>query len=137
MTLDEYEQKIISIRKRGLNILLENELIAIIRKEYYEELMFQNLQYISETLRKNVSMLNQMHGENCSANKIKEFMGLETETHLNKILYENRNINSLRSAMMISEFFGLPVEMLLFQDLTINPEHVKKEYGHLFKQNKR
>lgn len=137
MTFEEYEQKIRSIRKRGLNILLENELIAVVRKDYYEELIYNNLHYISETLRKNISMLNKMHGETCSANKIKEFMGLDVETHLNKILYENKNITSLRSAITISEFFGLPVELLLFQDLTINPDHVKKEYGHLFKQNKR
>ena len=137
MTLDELEKKIISIRKRGLNILLENELISLVRKDYYEELIDENLRYISNNLRNNVSMLNKMHGEACSSGKIREFMGLDVDATLNKILYDDKSITSLKTAIMVAEFFGLPVDLLLFQDLTINPDYVKKEYGHLFKQNKR
>jgi hypothetical protein len=137
MTLDDLEDKIIGIRKRGLNILLENELIALVRKDYYDVEIDKQILHITERFRKNVSFLNGLHKQNCSAEKIKEFMGVDIDKSINQILYGTKNMYSLKQAIIISEFFGLPVELLLFQDLSINRERFEKEYPALYKQSRR
>jgi hypothetical protein len=136
MTLDELEEKIISIRKRGLNILLENELIALVRKDYYDIQIEKQIGHMSNRFRNNVLFLNSLHKENCSAQKIKEFMGVDIDVSVNKIFYGDRNIYSLKQAIIISEFFGLPVELLLFQDLSAIRETIQKEYPTLFRQSR-
>lgn len=136
MTFDELDEKIIGIKKRGLNILIENELIATVRKEYYEKEIEKKVKHISDRFRKNVYLLNKAHGDTCSAQKIKEFMGIEIDYSINKVLYEEKGLYSLKHAYIIAEFFGLPVELLLFQDLEANYEILAKEYSALFKQNR-
>jgi hypothetical protein len=136
MTFDELESKTIGIKKRGLNILVENELIARVRKEYYDAQIEKQIQHLSNRFRQNVRFLNRIHGEACSAQKIKEFMGVEIDNSINKTLYEEKGIYSLKQAYIVAEFFGLPAELLLFNDLEVNYEHLSKEYSNLFKQNR-
>lgn len=136
MTSDELDRKIIEIKKRGLNNFIENELIANIRKEYYEKAIEKKIHHISNRFRANVLYLNRLHKENCSANKIKEFMGIDMPNDFNKTIYEENKIYSLRQAIITSEFFGLPVELLLFTDLEANGTTLKAEYPTLFRQSR-
>lgn len=136
MHLDELETKIIEIKKRGLNILLENELIADVRGQYYNQLLEKKLNQISNRVRRNILFMNKIHKNNISSNKIKEFMGIDVENNLNKIAYEDYNITSLRTAILISEFYGLPVELFLFQDLETNEETLRQFYPTFFRQSR-
>lgn len=136
MTSDELDRKIIDIKKRGLNNFVENELIAGLRKEYYEKTIEKKIHHISDRFRANVLYLNRLHNQNCTANKIKEFMGVDMPNDFNKIIYEDNNIYSLRQAIITSEFFGLPVELLLFTDLEANGNTLKTEYPSLFRQSR-
>jgi len=133
MTIDELDKKIISIKKRGMNILLENELIAQVRGEYYSEVIFNKQKSISNRFRENIIFLSQQYKEFISVNKLKEFMGIDVENSLTKFLYNDQNINSLKIAIAISEFYGIPVELLLFQDLKTNVETLKKFYPSFLK----
>ena len=63
-------------------------------------------------------------------------MGLDIDLYFNKIIYDSKTLYSLKQAVMVSEFFGLPVELLLFTDLEINSEYIKQEYPALFKQSR-
>jgi hypothetical protein len=136
MTSDELDKKIIEIKKRGLNNFVENELIADLRKEYYDKSTEQKIIRLTTTFRSNIAYLNRLHKEGCSAQKIKEFMGVEIPYDFNKIIYENQNLYSLRHAIIVSEFFGLPVELILFTDLEANGNTLKKEYPTLFRQSR-
>ena len=127
MTSDELDKKIIEIKKRGLNNFVENELIADLRKEYYEKTIEKKIHRLSDRFRANVLYLNRLHKENCSSNKINEF---------NKIIYEENRLYSLRQAIIVAEFFGLPVELLLFNDLEANGNTLKAEYPALFRQSR-
>lgn len=136
MTSDELDRKIIEIKKRGLNNFVENELIADLRKEYYEKAIEKKIHRISSRFRQNILYLNRLHKQNCSATKIKEFMGLDIPFDFNKIIYEEGKLYSLRHAIMASEFFGLPVELILFTDLEANGDTLKTEYPALFRQSR-
>lgn len=136
MTSDELDKKIIEIKKRGLNNFVENELIADLRKEYYEKAIEKKIHRLSDRFRANVLYLNRLHKETCSSNKIKEFMGLEMPNEFNKIIYDEHRLYSLRQAIIVAEFFGLPVELLLFNDLEANGDTLKAEYPTLFRQSR-
>lgn len=136
MSFDELEEKIINIKKRGLNNFVENQIIADLRREYYEKALEKKMVSISNRFRSNIFFLNRIHKENLTVTKIKEFMGIEFDFSFNKILYENHNVYSLRFAIVASEFFGLPVELLLFTDLEANEHTIKKEYPALFRQSR-
>jgi hypothetical protein len=136
MTFDELEEKIRSIKKRGLNIMVEAELIADVRKRYHEKKLDQRIKAMSDRVRRNNKFLGKLHGEYCSWQKIKTYMGLEYNPDLNKILYDEYNIYSLRMAYGIAEFYGIPMELLLFTDLEANEEIIKREYPSLIKQSR-
>lgn len=136
MTSDELDRKIIEIKKRGLNNFVENDILKSLRKEFHEQNIEKILGHITDRFRKNIFFLNKLHGENFSAGKVKEFMGLDIDLYFNKIVYETKTLYSLKQAVMVSEFFGLPVELLLFTDLEINSDYIKKEYPALFKQSR-
>ena len=136
MTLDELDKKIIEIKQRGLNVLVENELIADLRSQYYTLLLERKISHISDQVRRNVLFLQRAHGQTISTNKIKEFMGMEVENSFNKIIYENNSLTSLKTAILISEFYGIPVEILLFQDLEANVETFRQLYPTLFRQGR-
>jgi hypothetical protein len=136
MTSDELDIKIIEIKRRGLNNFVENELIADLRKEYYGKAIEKKIHRLSDRFRSNVLYLSRIHKEACSAQKIKEFMGVDMPNDFNKILYEESKLYSLRQAIIVSEFFGLPVELLLFTDLEANGNTLKTEYPALFRQSR-
>lgn len=136
MTFDEFEEKVRSIKKRGLNIMVENELIADVRKRYHTEKLNQAIAAISDRVKRNNKFLGKLHGEFCSWQKIKSFMGLEYDPDFNKVLYDDYNIYSLKVAYGIAEFYGIPMELLLFTDLEANADIIKREYPALIKQSR-
>lgn len=136
MSLDELDKKIIEIKKKGLNILLENEFIADVRNQYYTQFIDKKLNHISHQVRRNIFFMNKIHKNNISASKIKEFMGIDIENNFNRIAYEETKLTSLKTAIIISEFYGLPVELFLFQDLETNEETFRQLYPSLFRQGR-
>jgi len=136
VTLDELDHRIIELKKRGLNILIENELIADLRSQYYNTFIDKKLDSITNQLRNNIRFLGGLHNEFVSSSKIKEFMGLQVDNNLNKILYGEYTLHSLKTAITIAEFYGVPVDILLFQDLEANAETFKQLYPALFRQSR-
>lgn len=136
MSLDELESKIVEVKKRGLNLLIENELIADLRGEYYSGLLKRKMNRITEQVRRNVLFMTKIHGQTISPSKIKEFMGMDVETNIHRVIYGDSVLASLRTAILIAEFYGVPVEILLFQDIEPNVETFRKLYPALFRQNR-
>jgi hypothetical protein len=136
MNYDQLEDKIRSIKKRGLNIMVENELIADARKTYHEERMRKKLETMADLIRRNNNFLGKIHGEYCSAQKIKSFMGLETSGNLNKALYENGIFYNLHSIYAVAEFYGIPMELLMYTDLEANEDIIKREYPAIIRQGR-
>ena len=136
MNYDQLEDKIRSIKKRGLNIMVENELIADARKTYHEQRMRKKLETMADLIRRNNNFLGKLHGEYCSAQKIKSFMGLETSNNLNKALYEDGIFYNLHSIYAVAEFYGIPMELLMYTDLEANEDIIKREYPAIIRQGR-
>ncbi len=60
MTFDDLERKIIEIRKRGLNIVVQTELIGNIRGEYYDKLIAKKQNAINDLFKKNIFVVGEM-----------------------------------------------------------------------------
>lgn len=116
--------------------MVENELITDVRKRYHNEKLNEAITAMTERVRRNNKFLGRLHGEYCSWQKIKSFMGIEYDPDLNKVLYEDNNLYSLRMAYGIAEFYGIPMELLLFTDLEANEDIIKREYPALIKQSR-
>lgn len=116
--------------------MVENELIADARKTYHEERMRKKLEIMADLIRRNNNFLGKLHGEYCSAQKIKSFMGLETSGNLNKALYENGIFYNLHSIYAVAEFYGIPMELLMYTDLEANEDIIKREYPAIIRQGR-
>lgn len=136
MTFDDLEKKIIEIRRRGLNIIVQTELIGTVRGEYYDELIAKKQKAISDLFKKNINYLASLHKQKVTCNLIQETMGVQTDLNLNKIIYGNMMINNIKTAIIVSEFYGLPVDLLLFNDLEANAKTLKEVYPALFRQGR-
>lgn len=134
MTLDDLDKKLIEIRKRGLSKLLEYELIAKARGEYYQEKINAMENTISERFFKNVDFLARLHKSFPSATNIKDNMGYQVD-HYYANCVNNSNLYSVKHAVIISQYYGIPVELLLFSDIELYGERIRKEYPSFFKQS--
>jgi hypothetical protein len=134
MTADELEQIIVDIRKRGLPKLLEFELIGKARGEYYEERINILNSQISERFFNNVDFLSRMHRSFPSATNIKEYMGYQVDNYYSNMMSANK-LFSIKQAIVVSKYYGIPIELLLFQDLELYGERIRKDYPTFFKQS--
>jgi hypothetical protein len=134
MTADELEQIIVDIRKRGLPKLLEFELIGKARGEYYEERINILNAQISERFFNNVDFLSRMHRSFPSATNIKEYMGYQVDNYYSNMMSANK-LFSIKQAIVVSKYYGIPIELLLFQDLELYGERIRKDYPTFFKQS--
>jgi len=137
MTRDELEKKIISIKKRGLPVIVEESLIKDTRKEFYETFFRKKLKNISERFVSNVIYLSKLHGTKFHTSKIYNTMGVFLNHKVFSDALEGKtSINNFFVPMVIAEFYGLPVELLLFYDLPAHESTLKEKYPALFRQSR-
>jgi len=134
MTADELEQEIVNIRKRGLPKLLEFELIGKARGEFYNEKINTLHEEINDRFFKNLDFLSRLHKSFPSASNIKEFMGYQVDQYYTNALNNNK-LSTIRQPIIVSKYYGIPVELLLFSDLELYGERIRKEYPSFFKQS--
>lgn len=136
MSIDELERRIVEVKKRGLNIIVETELIATLRGDYYEKLISKKQRAITDLFKQNIFYLSSLHNQLATSNALLENMGVTVDKNFNKIIYSDYLLYSIRTAIVVSEFYGLPVEYLLFTDLKANAETLKTFYPALFRQGR-
>lgn len=136
MTADELEKKIIAIKKRGLNIMVEQDLIAQLRAEYYSEKVHRKISNMSALFVKNLNYLAKMHRDMVTVNKIRLHMGVMLNHDEDNVFRGESNLYSLRVATIAAEYYGLPVDYLLFTDIEANEQTFLERYPALIQQNR-
>lgn len=134
MTVDELEKKIFEIKKRGLSKLVEIELIGKVKGKFFKERITKKEEELSAQFHKNVEFLSAKLKSFPSASNIREFMGIVPDQYYDSFIKNKSNIFSLSQVLLASQYYGLPPELLLFHDLSLHVEHLRKEYPALFKQ---
>lgn len=136
MTADELEKKIISIKKRGLNIMVEQDLISQLRAEYFTEKIRNRSERISKQFARNLDFLSRMHKDSITVNKVRLQMGLSLIGDEEKVFRGEQNIYSLRIAIIAAEYYGMPVEFLLFKDLSADEKLFTEQHPAIIRQNR-
>lgn len=136
MTADELDKQIREIKKKGNHYIVEQSQISALRKEYYMTLQYKKLRSITATFYNNVQLLSKIHKVYPRSTSIKEYMGIEVDHSFDDMMKNQNSLYNIHHVILVSLFYGVPVELLLFQDLTINEERIKNEYPAIFKQNK-
>jgi len=136
MSADELEAKIIAIKKRGLNIMVEQDLIRQLRAEYFTEKIQNRVERISNQFARNIEFLSRMFKDHITNNKVRLQMGINLVGDEDKIFRGEHKIYSLRIALIAAEYYGLPVELLLFHDLQADEQLFTQQYPTLIRQNR-
>lgn len=135
MTLDELEKKIIEIKKLGLSPILEISKISDVRKEYYTQKIRQNQDVIKNRFFKNIHFLVAKYNSSPTKRNIKEFMGIDVDESYSKFYDQKQDIYNTKYVLIMSLYYGIPAELLLFHDLEIYGEQLKNNYPALLKQS--
>jgi hypothetical protein len=132
MTLDQLDKKIIEIKKKGLHKVVELEQIRKVRGEYFQEKSEKTFQTISQRFMKNIVFLSIKFKSFPSSGNIKEFMGVTPSNSYDAFIKSNSEYFSIKDAILVSEYYGVPVNLLLFDDIELYGEQIWKEYRSLF-----
>ena len=136
MTADELEKKVISIKKRGLNIMVEQEMISQIRAEYYTDRFRTKSEELTNRFVRNLGLLSKIHRDMITANKVRLQMGLNITHEDEKVYRGEYRLNNIRLAMIAAEYYGVPLEILLFKDITTDEQLFRQQYPTLIRQNR-
>ena len=135
MTLDDFEQEVLKIKKKGLTKLTEINEIQKVRNKYHTTRIDADIEKISDRIHKNVAYLSATVRVAPTPSRIKEFMGIQTDSYYSKCLNGTLKFYSFEQAVIIAHFYGLPVELILFHDLKAYGKNLWQEYPALFKQS--
>jgi len=132
MTLDQLDKKIIEIKKKGLPKVIELEHIRKVRGEYSKEKADKTFSTISQRFTKNIHFLSAKFKSFPSSKNIREFMGVSPSNSYDAFLKNSTEYFSFKDAILVSEYYGVPVNLLLFDDIELYGEQIWKEYRSLF-----
>ena len=135
MTFDELDKKTIEIKKLGLSPILEISKISEVRKEYYTSKLKQNQKVIKDRFFKNIHFLVAKYKTSPVKSNIKEFMGIDVDDAYLKFYSDKQDVYNMKFVLIMSMFYGIPAELLLFHDLEAYGEQLKSNYAALFKQS--
>jgi len=135
MTLDEFEQEVLKIKKKGLTKLTEINEIAKVRTKYHTHRIHVDHKKISDQIHRNIDYLKVKTSIAPTASRIREFMGIQTDVYYTDVLKGDRWFYSFPQVIIIAQFYGLPVELLIFYDLKAYGTELWEKYPALFKQS--
>lgn len=135
MTLDEFEQEVLKIKKKGLTKLTEINEIAKVRTKYHTHRISVDHKKISDQINRNIDYLRVKTRISPTASRVREFMGIRTDDYYSDAVKGNNLFYSFPQVIIIAQFYGLPVELLVFHDLKAYGTELWEKYPALFKQS--
>lgn len=136
MTLDELDKKIINIKAKGLAKVVELQQIKEVRSQYYKERISNVENTLSTRLFKNINYLATKFKSFPSSNNIEEFMGVTLSPYYDVFIKNQGGVLPFKDIIAVSEYYGVPLNLLIFEDIEIYGEQIWKEYNTIFKQGK-
>lgn len=136
MTLDELDKKLINIKSKGLPKVVELQQIKEVRSEYYRERISNIENSLSARIFKNINYLATKFKSFPSNSNIQEFMGVTLSPYFDVFMKNQGGLLPFKDMVAISEYYGVPLNLLIFEDIEIYGEQIWKEYNTIFKQGK-
>jgi hypothetical protein len=136
MTADDLDKRIISIKNKGLPKVVELQQLNELRSEYYSERIGNLENALSKRLFKNINYLATYFKSFPSNSNIQEFMGITLSPYFDIFIKTQGGIPPFKDIIAISEYYGVPVNLLIFDDIEIYGEQIWKKHNTIFKQSK-
>jgi len=136
MNLDDLDKKIISIKNKGLHKVVELQQLKEVRSEYYSKRLTTLEGTLSKRLFKNINYLATLFKSFPSNSNLQEFMGITLSPYFDIFIKTQGGIPPFKDIIAISEYYGVPVNLLIFDDIEIYGEQIWKEHNTIFKQSK-
>lgn len=136
MTLDELDKKLINIKSKGLPKVVELQQIKEVRSEYYRQRISNIENSLSARIFKNINYLATKFKSFPSNSNIQEFMGVTLSPYFDVFMKNQGGLLPFKDMVAISEYYGVPLNLLIFEDIEIYGEQIWKEYNTIFKQGK-
>jgi transcriptional regulator with XRE-family HTH domain len=92
-----------------------------------------------DLVMKNISTLAEYTGRKVTPANISKYMGIGPTADLYEYWVNSRTITSLRSIAMISEFYGVPEEIILFKDIRAiyDKQQFEESYADIVRSHRR
>jgi hypothetical protein len=135
MTYDELDKKIIEIKKKGYPYILQQSKISEVRGRYYTDELDKEVDRMTERVHENIMFLSKMHKSWPNANNVKEFVGIRVTTGYDKFINQRMKIVNFEYLIVVSIYYNIPVEILLFTDIQANEKSIKEQYPFVFGKN--
>jgi len=135
MTYDELEKQIIEIKKKGLPYIIQQSKIAELKGKFYDDESENQLRKISVQFSKNIETLGKMHKSWPSVNHVQEFTGITLPQGYHNFITNRTLLTNLRYVMVVSVYYNIPPEILLFTDIEANEQTIKNQYPFIFGKN--
>lgn len=116
--------------------MVEQEMISQIRAEYYTDRFRTKSEELTNRFVRNLGLLSKIHRDMITANKVRLQMGLNITHEDEKVYRGEYRLNNIRLAMIAAEYYGVPLEILLFKDITTDEQLFRQQYPTLIRQNR-
>lgn len=123
MNRQEFDKRKAEIVASGKNALHKKDLIDILTKEYYNGLVFNDVEALRKRIESNINYLAAVFKRKPTWNGIVGVMQVDTPDDLKSWMFDQGKISTIRSCSILSLFYGVTLDTLINLDL----ELIKKD----------
>lgn len=106
-------------------------------KQYWNQKIYDETSGLRNRAQKNVEFLSEVFKRKPVLSAIKEGMNCDIPDDLYTWIVDDGKLSTLRSFIILSTFYGIPLETFLFEDLTIfDKDEFIKRYNTISRQDK-
>lgn len=128
MTEEDFNRKYSEIKQKGLPYIVEINRLRHLRREYYTDRIEDTRLNIQDNIKRNVRFLMFKIGRGPTRRSIDDYMSVDVHHDLDVYLKHNFGPDTLTTIITLSEFYRIPIEKLMFEDLTVYGDDIKKHY---------
>ena len=120
--------------------LMKMQKIRRLTGDYYQQSIRSKTSTVQNNVSKNLETLSDFTGKKATPTNINRYMGTSCPEDLFDYWTNDfRSIHAIRSFVFISEFYCVPLEMLMFQDIRAiygTKQNFEEEYASLVRQSR-
>ncbi len=133
----DFEKALLEIKFSGEREIIKVKKTRELTQRFWTKNVRGQCDHISDRLVRNMQTLYEYTGRKCTPKNISDYMCMGTPEDLMKFFEEGFRIASIRSAVLMAEFYRLPVEMIMFQDIKAiyEKEEFRKQYAFIIRQD--
>ncbi len=138
MSFDEYQEKLATINQGPDRELFKERARKELKSKYFKSQIDAQCWDISNLMTRNAATLKEYIGRPCTPLTVNKNMHIMCSDDFYDHHRDEKRFTTFRSAAIIAEFYGLPILMIISEEISNTPkDEFLKKYPHLIRQNRR